>query len=420
MKRICVPFIIAAVCAVALATVSTTTAARAAVPIAGTFHPLDPARILDTRDGTGVAGGHVGPLGAAQVIAVDVTGVGGVPDTGVGAVTLNLTITQAQGAGYATVWPCGTARPYASNVNFVLGVDLANQVTVKVGANGHICLFSSVTTQIVGDVNGWWGDGFESAPGFHFESVDPARILDSRTGTGMPGGVARQIAAGETLPVTVAGVAGIPLHAAAVSFNLTATNVDGPGYVTVFPCGTPRPYASNINFASGVDVANLVTSRIGANGAVCLYSPAAADLIMDIEGYFNPWTGALRPVFTPLEPVRVLDTRDGTGVVERRVGPLGARQIIEVQIAGVNGVPADARSVVLNVTVTHARARGWVTVFPCGNPLPWVSNLNFVRGIDRANAVKAKIGAGGKVCFYAEAQTEIVADQFGYFALAAV
>jgi hypothetical protein len=229
MKRIGVPFIIAAVCAVALATVSSTTAASAAVPIAGTFHPLDPARILDTRDGTGVTGSHVGPLGAAQVIAVDVTGAGGVPETGVGAVTLNLTITEAQGAGYATVWPCGTARPYASNVNFVRGVDLANQVTVKVGANGHVCLFSSVTTQIVGDVNGWWGDGFESAPGFHYESVDPARILDSRTGTGMPGGIARPIAAGETLPVTVAGVAGIALDAAAVSFNLTATNVDGPG-----------------------------------------------------------------------------------------------------------------------------------------------------------------------------------------------
>ena len=79
------------------------------------------------------------------MLDVDVTGVGGVPETGVGAVTLNLTITQAQGAGYATVWPCGSARPYASNVNFVRGVDLANQVTVKVGTNGHICIFSSVS-----------------------------------------------------------------------------------------------------------------------------------------------------------------------------------------------------------------------------------------------------------------------------------
>jgi hypothetical protein len=204
-----------------------------------------------------------------------------------------------------------------------------------------------------------------------------------------------------------------------VSFNLTATNVDGPGYVTVFPCGAARPYASNINFATGVDVANLVTSRIGANGAVCLYSPANADLIMDVQGYFDPFTGAARPVFTPLDPARVLDTRDGTGVADRRVGPLGARQIIEVQIAGANGVPADARSVVLNVTVTDARGRGWVTVFPCGNPLPFVSNLNFVRGIDRANAVKAKIGVGGKVCFYTDAETQLVADQFGYFALPA-
>jgi len=415
VKRLSLSLIIAAVCAVALASVSAP--AGAAVPIAGTFHPLDPARILDTRDGTGVDGRRVGPLLAAQVLDVDVTGVGGVPETGVGAVTLNLTITQAQGAGYATVWPCSSPRPYASNVNFVRGVDLANQVTVKVGTGGHVCIYSAVTTQIVGDVNGWWGDGFESAPGFHYESVDPARVLDSRSGLGMPGGVARQVAAGEVLPVTIAGVAGVAADAAAVSFNLTATNVDGPGYVTVFPCGAARPYASNLNFATGVDVANLVTSRIGANGAVCLYSPANADLIMDVQGYFDPFTGAARPVFTPLDPARVLDTRDGTGVADRRVGPLGARQIIEVQIAGANGVPADARSVVLNVTVTDARGRGWVTVFPCGNPLPFVSNLNFVRGIDRANAVKAKIGVGGKVCFYTDAESQLVADQFGYFAL---
>jgi hypothetical protein len=83
----------------------------------------------------------------------------------------------------------------------------------------------------------------------------------------------------------------------------------------------------------------------------------------------------------------------------------------------VNGVPDDARSVVLNVTVTDARGRGWVTVFPCGHPLPLVSNLNFLRGIDRANAVNAKIGVGGKVCFYTDAETQLVADQYGYFTL---
>jgi serine protease len=90
MKRIALSLVFAALCAVA-ATSMPGSAAHAAVPIAGTFHPLDPARILDTRDGTGVDGRRVGPLGALQVIAVDATGVGGVPETGVGAVSFKRT-----------------------------------------------------------------------------------------------------------------------------------------------------------------------------------------------------------------------------------------------------------------------------------------------------------------------------------------
>ena len=164
-------------------------------------------------------------------------GSGGVPSTGAEAATLIITITQAAGDGYATVWPCGAARPVASNVNYVAGVDVANQVTAKLGADGRVCIFASRSAQLIADVNGWWGHGFESAPGFHYTSIDPARIVDSRDGTGMPGAVARKLNAGEILPVTVTGLASIPTDTAAVSFNLTATNTTGPGFITAWPCG---------------------------------------------------------------------------------------------------------------------------------------------------------------------------------------
>jgi hypothetical protein len=233
-------------------------------PSPGTFHPLDPARILDTRDGTGVAGSMSVPLGAAQVIDVDVTGVGGVPETGVGRSHAQSDDHPSARRGLRHGVAVRFGSPYASNVNFVRGVDLANQVTVKVGTNGHICIFSSVTTQIIGDVNGWWGDGFESAPGFHYEAVDPARILDSRDRhryarrRRSPDRGGRD-SAGDRRRCRRRD----PSTRHAVSFNLTATNVDGPGYVTVFPCGSPRPYASNINFAS---VSTLPISSRAASG----------------------------------------------------------------------------------------------------------------------------------------------------------
>src|SRR4051812_49290301 len=60
------------------------------------YESLVPARVLDTRAGgltvDGTASG-VGPVGAGGVLDVVVTGRGGVPAAGVGAVVLNVTAT---------------------------------------------------------------------------------------------------------------------------------------------------------------------------------------------------------------------------------------------------------------------------------------------------------------------------------------
>ncbi len=62
-----------------------------------------------------------------------------------------------------------------------------------------------------------------------------------------------------------------------------------------------------------------------------------------------------------------------------------------------------------------ANGTGFVSVYPCGQPFPKISNLNFVKGIDRANLVKTKIGADGDVCFFTAVGTQLIADLEGYF-----
>ena len=147
--------------------------ASAAVPVRGTFTPVDPERILDTRTGLGVADQRVGPLGIGQVIELDVTGVGGVPVDGVGAVVLNVTVTEAVGNGFVTVYPCGFARPMASNLNFVRGVNAANLVTAKVGVRTAACACSPRTRPTwSADVSGWYADDFASVPGFFYTPAD--------------------------------------------------------------------------------------------------------------------------------------------------------------------------------------------------------------------------------------------------------
>ncbi len=392
--------------------------ASAAVAIEGTFTPVDPVRILDTRDGTGVADQRPGPRGAGIVTELDVTGVGGVPDAGVGAVVLNLTVTEATGNGYVTVYPCGNARPLASNVNVRRGVNVANLVTAKVGTDGKVCFFTSTQTQLVADVSGWYADNFAAVPGFRYRQLDPARIIDTRDGTGLETRAIGPLVAGEILALTIPGAGGVPSDsdARAVTMNVTVADSTGAGFISVFPCDRVRPTVSNLNFdPSDPTVSNLVTVRLSSTGQVCFFASVATELIVDVQGYFAPLADVL---FTAVSPVRVLDTRDGTGVVGSRPARLGRGEVIQLQVTGTNGVPTNAVAVMLNVTITEAAGPGFVTAWPCGKARPLASFLNFIRTVDRANLTPVRVGFGGKVCLYVSEGTQLVADLNGYFNVA--
>jgi hypothetical protein len=113
-----------------------------------------------------------------------------------------------------------------------------------------------------------------------------------------------------------------------------------------------------------------------------------------------------------------LDTRPGASTVDGQLAGFGERPagtVTELHVTGRAGVPADATSVVLNVTVTEPQQAGYVTVFPCGTAVPNASNLNFVAGQTIPNAVIAKVGTNGNVCLYSSARTQLVADVNGWF-----
>ncbi|MEP7047951.1 MAG: hypothetical protein ABI949_14775, partial [Ilumatobacteraceae bacterium] len=98
----------------------------------------------------------IGVRGGGVVTALTVAGRGGVGGDAA-AVVLNVTVVDALGAGFVTVYPCGSARPLASSVNFVAGSTVANAVLVKVGDAGQVCVFTQSATHLVVDVNGYFG-----------------------------------------------------------------------------------------------------------------------------------------------------------------------------------------------------------------------------------------------------------------------
>ncbi len=191
------------------------------------------------------------------------------------AVSLNITSVGAAGRGFLTVWPCDAARPTASNLNVAGGDIVPNTVTVGVSAASTVCVYTQSATDVVVDLTGTWSStaGLSAAP------VAPARLLDTRSG-GTP------MRPGQTLELAVAGVGAVPADVVAVQVNLTATNTDHAGYLTVWPCGNTRPTASNLNPRAGDTVANGATVGL-TGGRLCIYASTATHVIVDLTAVMH-------------------------------------------------------------------------------------------------------------------------------------
>jgi hypothetical protein len=405
------PAVVAACCVVAgLAVVSAPglpaapAAAQAASDVGAVYVPVGPVRVLDTRDGTGAPQAPVGPGG---VVSLQVTGSNGVPSSGVTGVVLNVTATDTTASSYVTVYPDGETRPTASNLNFTAGETIPNLVTVPVGSDGAVDFYNNTgSTDLVADLEGYYTT---TGSGSLLDSVGPVRVLDTRNGTG---GYSSPVGPGGTISLQVEGVDGVPAAGVtAVALNVTATNPTASSYVTVYPDGETRPTASNLNFTAGETIPNLVVAPVGADGAVDFYNFAGStDLVADLSGYYT----AAGAGYTPLGPVRVLDTRNGTGAPQAPVGPGGT---ISLQVTGVAGVPATGvTAVVLNVTATDPTVSSFVTVYPSGQEQPTASNLNFTAGETIPNLVVVPVLDGGTIELYNNTGfVNLVADLAGYY-----
>ena len=371
------------------------------------YVPVVPRRILDTRDGTGAPAGVVG---AGGQIDLQIAGVGSVPATGIAAVVLNVTATEAVQAGYVSVYPSGTRRPLVSSLNpETVGQTVANLVTVRVGANGKVTLFTSGGTHLVADLAGYYVPASTSSDG-RLQTSTPERILDTREGLGAP---QAKLPAGGELDVQVTGRGPVPTDGvAAVVLNVTADQATADGFVTAWPTGTAMPTVSNLNLIAGETRANLVVVPVGAGGQVSLFTMGGADLIADVAGWFTDSSAASgrAGLFVPVNPVRMLDTRQETTPPTSPVSSL-------TRLIGSTAVvpPNAAIAVAANVTVTQSGGAGYVMAWPAHTSRPLVSNLNTVRADQTVpNAVIVPLGLDA-VNLYTQAGAHLIIDITGWY-----
>lgn len=231
------------------------------------YEPALPVRLYDSRENSNV------PRPAGSVLVTGSPGRAGV---------LNVTVVDAATAGFATVYPCGT-MPTASSVNFRPGDASANLVVATTSSAGDICIYLSASAHLIVDFFGHFPATAE------YTGLAPARLLETRSGLSTVDNVSNGIGlrVGPVVtPLLVRGRGQVPVGAAAVVLNVTVDDARSPGFITVFPCDSPQPLASSLNYVLGSTVPNAVISKVAADGTVCFYTNASTHLIVDVNGYF--------------------------------------------------------------------------------------------------------------------------------------
>jgi hypothetical protein len=366
-------------------------------PLSGrsTFVPVEPYRYADSRVERKVVPLQAGVPTPVVIGPSDIT-----------AVSANFTVDRPSAAGFLTIYNnCSAAVPTVSTLNFTVSA-VPNQAFVPL-SNGSLCLYSSVDTEIIIDVNGHFRV-VSGAAASGFVPVPPSRLYDTR----QPGGIA--LVPGVPRPVQVEGVpGGAPAAANAVAVNLTVVSPSGDGFARAYPCDqSGSSEVSNVNFGPMENRANSAIVPTAADGTICVVSTVATHLLVDIAGYFVQGGGGFQ--LTPLVPVRLLDTRSPYVELNPATGggaTLAAGQVVKLQaVAGTRGVPSNAKAVSVNITASGSNDSGFVTAYPCG-ALPNVSNLNFRQSTPAiANGALVPLSADGNLCLFTSAAVHLIVD----------
>jgi hypothetical protein len=405
-------YTIVAIVGAALLPVIPAAAKSAAVPAPrvasapSAYTAVNPARVLDTRAGSGIvgAGNTLGP-GASFSVVVAPNATAGVPANAT-AVVMNVTVTNTTAASYLTVYPTLASLPFASNLNWVAGYTVPNLVTVQPGTGGAVTFYNKFgSTDVIADIAGYYAPpsgtaGGEVATGF------PQRLVDTRTGSGFQG-AGSAIGPAATASYQVTGKAGVPATGvSAVIVNATVTNTTAASFLTLW-AGAPaaRNTVSNANWVAGWTRANRAIVPVSSTGMISVYNQfGSTDVILDVNGYYTDATASGK-LFTSVSPIRLAD--------HTAVGPNSS---FNLSIGGVAGVPLTASAVVLDAVTSETTAASFLTVAPSPGAGAATSDINWVAGQVNPNLTVTTLGTAGQANFYNSAgNANVSVDLEGFF-----
>ncbi len=365
------------------------------------FVAVTPCRVVDTRNATGPFGGPEMGAGTSRTFNIPQSACN-IPSTAV-AYSLNVTVVPGGALNYLTMWPAGQAQPNVSTLNSD-GRVKANAAITPAGTNGGVSIFVSNATNVILDIDGYFVPA-GTASALAFYPVTPCRVVDTRTATGPLGGPSLGANSSRAFPVQSSSC-GIPSTAKAYSLNVTAIPHSTLNYLTSWPTGETQPNVSTLNSSTGAVTANAAIVPAGTSGEVSIFVSDAADVILDINGYFAPPASGGLSLYT-VAPCRVIDTR-------QIFPPFPGTLTVSVQGSSCSP-PSTAAAYVLNATVVPTGSFPYLTLWPAGESQPYVSTLNAYDGVITSNMAIVPTN-NGAIDAYSPGPGNLILDISSYFA----
>lgn len=243
------------------------------------FYPITPCRVADTRNGTGPLGGPMVEGGTARDFPI-LSSPCGIPASAL-AYSINVTAIPYGPLAFLSMYPTGQPKPSVSTLNSFDGSIKANSAIVPKGASGAISVFVTGRSNVILDINGYFGPP-GGVGGLRYYPVQPCRVIDTRTLR-----LAVRAGASFDVGVPISGCS-TPGDAAAYSVNVTALPIGPLTYLTIWPTGNVRPPVSTLNSLEGKIIANAALVRAGLGFAVSVFVTDPSYFVLDVNGYFAP------------------------------------------------------------------------------------------------------------------------------------
>ena len=255
----------------------------------------------------------------------------------------------------------------------------------------------------------------QASPG-EFVSVPIYKVLDTRYGTGEPGGAA-QLAAGAAIAVTVTGADGVPSDATSVVVNVNAINASAAGYLTDYDSDNADPDVASVGVRPGVNTNQTDTVPVSSTGTISFanHTSGSLDIAVSVTGYYTGGSDtSAGDTYRDAAWNEIVDTTTGLGTSE---APIPAGGSITVQVGGEGGIESGADTAVVQLTALNATATGFLTAYAAGSSDPGVSVLSYDSDLTYANLAYAPLSSAGQLTIanHGSAPVDLTVVTRGYF-----